>query len=68
MIKAIVWLVIFGVMYYVLDWGLRKLSLPEPFHRILSGILVLLVVLCVINAVLSIVGHSLFELPGLHLN
>ncbi len=53
---AVVWLVIAGLIYWILTWGLSKMGLPEPFNKIINVILVLLVVVFLINALLTLVG------------
>lgn len=56
-LQALIWLVIAGVIYWVLDWGLKRIGLPEPFNKIATVLLVLIVVVVVINALLIIAGH-----------
>lgn len=33
-LHAILWLVVAGLIYWVLNWGLKKIGLPEPFNKI----------------------------------
>lgn len=55
-IMAIVWLVVGALIFFILDWGLKKVGLPEPFNKIATVLLVLLVVVIAINALFLIVG------------
>lgn len=54
--ESLVWLVIAALIYFVIDWGLKKIGLPEPFNKIAQVILVLLVVVVLINALLLLAG------------
>jgi len=65
LLNAALWLVIFGIIYFIIDWGLQRLALPDPFNRLLNGLLVFAVVVCVINVVLFVIGHPFFALPKL---
>lgn len=55
---CIVWLVIGALIYFVLDWGLKKIALPEPFNKIAVVLLVLLVVVVLVNALLTLVDKQ----------
>lgn len=55
-VNAIIWLVIGALIYFVCDWGLKKIGLPEPFAKIAVVLLVLLVVVVLVNALLTLVG------------
>jgi hypothetical protein len=54
---ALIWLVIGALIYFVLDWGMKKIGLPEPFNKIAQVILVLLVVVILVNALLTLAGR-----------
>jgi hypothetical protein len=56
LLAAFVWLVIGGLIYWIADWGLKKIGLPEPFAKIATVLLVLIVLAVVINALLTLVG------------
>lgn len=55
-VNAIIWLVIGALIYFVVDWGLKKIGLPEPFNKIATVLLVLVVVVILANALLTLVG------------
>lgn len=42
-------LVIWGLIFYVLWWGLAKIALPEPFNKIATVVLVVATVLVLIG-------------------
>lgn len=55
-LNVIIWLVVAGLIYWLLTWALGAIGLPEPFAKIANIILILLVVIVVINALLTLVG------------
>lgn len=57
-VNAIIWLVIGALIWFVVDWGLKKIALPEPFNKIATVLLVLLVVIVLVNALLTLVGKG----------
>jgi len=59
LLTVIIWLVVAGLIYWILEWGLSKVGLPEPFAKIAKVILVLLVVLVAVNALLMLVGRPI---------
>ena len=61
LISTLVTLVIWGVIMYVLWWGLGKIAPPEPFLKIGTVILVLLTVVVLVNILLSLGGHPLIR-------
>jgi VIT1/CCC1 family predicted Fe2+/Mn2+ transporter len=63
LIWAIVQIIIAAVIYFILNWGIAKIGVPEPFNKVLQVILVLLVCLFLINALLTIGGHPLVRWP-----
>lgn len=53
-IAAVVWIVIAALIYFVVTWGIEKIGIPEPFHKIAIALVVLIVVVLLVNALLSI--------------
>lgn len=49
MITLLLTLVIWGIIFYVLWWGLGRIGLPEPFNKIAVVILVLATVYVLIG-------------------
>lgn len=49
LIGIIEYLVIWGLILYVLWWALGKIGLPEPFNKIALVVLVLLTVVVLLN-------------------
>ncbi len=56
LIGVLIYLVIFGLIVYVLWWGLEKIGLPEPFNKIATVILVLVIVVLLVELLLSLTG------------
>ena len=59
LISILIQLVVFGLIMWVLWWGLAKIGLPEPFAKIATVILVLITVLFLVNILLGVSGHPL---------
>lgn len=55
MINLLLYVVVWGLIFYVLWWALGKLGLPEPFAKIATVILVLFIVIVLLNLLLGIV-------------
>jgi len=42
-------LVIWGLIFYIIWWGLGQIALPEPFNKVITVILVLAVIIVIIG-------------------
>lgn len=60
LLSALFVLVIWGVIMWVLWWGLHKIAPPEPWLKVGTVILVLITVVVLINILLSLTGHGGF--------
>jgi hypothetical protein len=60
-VEAIIWLVVAGLVYWILDWALKKVALPEPFNKVATVLLILLVVVVVINALFLLIGKPFIK-------
>lgn len=60
-VEAIIWLVVAGLVFWLLQWALDKIALPEPFNKIATVLLILLVVVVVINALFLLVGKPFLK-------
>ena len=49
LLALLITIVIWGIIFYVLFWGLSKIGLPEPFAKVALVILVLAAVIVVIS-------------------
>lgn len=48
-ISLLLSIVLWGIIFYILFWGLGKIALPEPFAKVATVILVLAAVVVVIG-------------------
>jgi hypothetical protein len=60
-VNALIWLVIGALIFFVVNWGLTKIALPEPFNKIATVLLVLLVVVIIVNGLLTLAGHPIIK-------
>lgn len=55
-VTLILYLVVAGVIFWLLTWLIDYCGVPEPFRKVARIILAVLAVLVVIGALLSLVG------------
>jgi hypothetical protein len=60
LLEALIWLIIGGVIFWIVSWGISYIGIPEPFNKVIKVILVLVVVIFCVNALLLLVGKPLF--------
>ena len=46
-------LVIWGLIFYIIWWGLSQIAIPEPFNKVIRVIVVLAVVIIVIGLLMG---------------
>ena len=63
MINLLVYLVVWGIIFYVLWWGLGKIGLPEPFNKVATVVLVLFSVLVLLSIFFGGVNLPALRLP-----
>lgn len=56
-LKALIWLVVFGLIFWILNWFIGYVGLGEPWNKVARVILALFAVVIVINFLLSIAGR-----------
>ncbi len=61
LISIIIYLVVWGLVLYVLWWGLGKIGLPEPFAKIATVLLVVLTVVILLNLLFGFAGPPLIH-------
>jgi len=61
LLYALLYLVVWGLILYVLWWGVGKVGLPEPFGKIALVVLVVITVVVLINLLLGFTGRPLFS-------
>jgi hypothetical protein len=61
LIQAVVWIVVAALVYFILNWAITKVGLPEPFNKIATVIIVLIAVIMLINGIFMLTGHAMFN-------
>lgn len=57
---TILYLIIAGVIFWLLWWLVDYCGLPQPFNKVAHVILAVLAVFVVIGILLSLAGHQVF--------
>jgi hypothetical protein len=55
-ISLLITLVIYGLIFWLVWWAIGAIGIPEPFHKVITVILVLVAVLLVIGLLTGGVG------------
>lgn len=58
LIMFVVWLIVAGVIFWLLQWLVDYVGIPEPFHKVLKVVIAVVAVLIVIAALLNLAGIS----------
>lgn len=61
LIQTLIWLVVAGIIIWLLWWALGVINPPEPFKKVGTVIIVLITVIVLISILLSLVGRPLFK-------
>lgn len=59
-LSALVTLVIIGLIFWLLWWGLNTINPPEPFKKVATVVLVIAVCIVLINFLLGLTGTRIF--------
>ena len=59
LLSVLLYLCIWGLIIYVLWWGIGKIGLPEPFGKIATVVLVVLTVVVLLNLLFGFAGAPL---------
>jgi hypothetical protein len=57
-VTVIVYLVVAGLIFWLLNYLIDYIAPPEPFHKVAKVVLMVLAVLVVIGCLLSMVGGT----------
>lgn len=58
LVNLLISLVILGLIWWVVTWGMGRMPIPEPFKTIIWVVLILIVVVYLVNVLLSLGGHG----------
>ena len=62
LLHLLVYLVVVGLIFWVIWWFLGYVGVPEPFNKVARVILGLVALIIVINLLLGLVGSPLFRI------
>jgi uncharacterized membrane protein YhdT len=62
LLSVLLYLVVWGLVLYVLWWGIGRLGLPEPFSKVATVVLVVLTVVVLLNLLFGFVGTPLVRM------
>ncbi len=62
--SLLITIVVFGLILYILWWGLGKIGLPEPFNKVATVVLVLITVIVLIGLLTGSITMPSFRLRG----
>lgn len=60
-INSLLFLVVMGIVFFVLFWLLGKTPIPEPFKTVVTWVLYLFAAVVVINFLLTLIGHPIVK-------
>ena len=58
-INGVVWLIIVGLIFWLLWWLVGYLAPPEPFNKVLRAVLAIAAVIVLIGFLMNLAGHPL---------
>ena len=56
LIGLVVWVIVIGVIFWLLYWLIDYVGLPQPFNKVVKVTMAVAAVIFLINALLSLVG------------
>jgi len=61
-VNLFIWIVVAGLIFFVLNWLIDYAKTPEPFNRVLKVVIAIGAVLIVINALLALTGNPVVKI------
>ena len=61
LVNILIYLLVWGLVLYVLWWGIGKIGLPEPFGKVATVVLVVLTVVVLLNLLFGFIGAPLIR-------
>lgn len=62
LVSLVVWLIIAGLVYWLVLWVLGQIGVPEPFNKVIRVVVAIFVFLIVLNALLTLAGVPIVKL------
>ena len=63
MIALLIWVLVFGLICYLIFWGMGYLGMPEPIRKVVTVIIVIIAILYLVGYLLPAAG---LRLPPMH--
>jgi len=60
-INGLIWLVVLGLIFWLLYWLIGVVGLPEPFNKVARVILAVAAVIILIGWLMNLAGHPLIR-------
>ncbi len=61
-VNFFVWVVVAGLIFFLLNWLIDYVRVAEPFNRVLKVVLAVMAVLVIINALLALTGNPIVKI------
>lgn len=61
LLNAIIYIIIGGLIFWLLWWLISYIAIPEPFNKVVRVILGVVAVLFLINILLGLIGSPMFK-------
>jgi len=58
-INSLVWLIIVGLIFWLLFWLIGYVGLPEPFNKVAKVVLAVAAVIFLIGFLMNLAGHPM---------
>jgi len=57
LLTAVVWCVVAGLIFWLLNWLIDYTGMPEPFNKVAKVIVAVVAVVMLVNALMSVAGR-----------
>ena len=62
LLNVIIWVIVAGLIFWLLSWLITYCAIPEPFSKIARVIVAVVAVVMLINALLTLAGRPFITL------
>lgn len=62
LVNLVVWLIVAGLIFFLVSWLIDYAKVPEPFNRVIKVIVAVVAVLILVNALLTLIGHPMVRI------
>ena len=57
LLTAVIWVIVAGVIFWLVNWLIEYVGIPEPFNKVAKVIVAVVAVVLLINALLVVAGR-----------